>query len=163
MTLYHFVVTVHVLAAVLWLGGMFFIAIVGAPVLRRLEPVTRAELFRQLGERFRRAGWVAIAVLLITGLANLAFRGVLTLDALGDGAFWRTKYGSALAWKLGAVAVMLNIQAWHDFVLGPRAGRLTPGSPEALRTRRQAAWLARISAVVALVLVWAAVRLARGG
>ena len=38
MTLYNLVVTLHVLAALFWLGGMFFLALVGAPVLRAVEP-----------------------------------------------------------------------------------------------------------------------------
>ena len=36
--LYWLSVTVHVLAAMLWLGGTFFLAAVGAPVLRKVEP-----------------------------------------------------------------------------------------------------------------------------
>jgi putative copper export protein len=96
-------------------------------------------------------------------VANLAFRGVLDVEVLTDRAFWQTRYGHALAWKLSAVGIMLALQAWHDFVVGPRAGRLTAGSAEAQRVRRRAAMLARISALVGLVLLWAAVRLARGG
>lgn len=51
----------------LWLGGMFFLGVVGAPVLRSVQPDSpRAELLRRLGERFRSVGWVAIAILLVT-------------------------------------------------------------------------------------------------
>lgn len=161
-TAYWINVTVHVLAAMLWLGGMFFLAAVGAPVLRDVEPPSlRAELFRRLGERFRGVGWAAIGVLVLTGVLNLHFRGFLRL--MDDGAFWASRYGHALAWKLASVAAMIAISAVHDFVLGPAASRLTPGSPSALRARRRAAWLARINAIVGLVLVIAAVRLARGG
>ena len=38
MSLHHLSVPLHVLAALLWLGGMFFLAALGAPVLRRVEP-----------------------------------------------------------------------------------------------------------------------------
>jgi putative copper export protein len=161
--MYVIVVTIHVFAAMLWLGGMFFLALVGAPVLRQVDAAQRAELFRRLGERFRLIGWIAIGVLIVTGVANLAFRGVLDVEVLTDQAFWQTRYGHALAWKLGAVGIMLALQAWHDFVVGPRAGQLTAGSVEAQRVRGRAAMLARISALVGLVLLWAAVRLARGG
>jgi putative copper export protein len=37
-TPYYINVTIHVLAAMLWLGGMFFLGAVGAPVLRTIEP-----------------------------------------------------------------------------------------------------------------------------
>jgi len=162
--LYQLNVTLHVLAALFWLGGMFFLAVVGAPVLRKVEPpALRAELFRKLGEGFRVAGWVSIGILLLTGVGNLHFRGLLDADVLGSAAFWSQRYGRTLLWKLLAVAVMIGVSAVHDFWLGPKAGELTPGSPEALRARRAAAWLARINAVVGIVLVFVAVRLARGG
>ena len=164
-TLYFASVTVHVLAAMLWLGGMFFLGVVGAPVLRAIEPpALRQRLFQQLGLRFRRAGWWAIAVLLATGVANLHLRGWLRWDGLlGAPAFWRTSVGHALAAKLAAVLVMLVVSAVHDFVLGPAAGRAPSGSSAAAALRRRAAWLARINALVGVALVVAAVRLARAG
>lgn len=164
MSLYYLNVTIHVLAALLWLGGMFFFAAVGAPVLRKIEPPElRARLFRRLGERFRAVGWVAIAVLLVTGVLNLHFRGLLSASALTSGGFWSSRYGMALGWKLGSVAAMLAVQAVHDFAVGPAASRLPAGSPEMLVARRRAALLARVSAVLGIVVVIAAVRLARGG
>jgi uncharacterized membrane protein len=55
---YFIAVTLHVLAAVAWLGGMFFFAI-AAPVLRRIEDEdVRVALFDSLGRRFRLVGWV---------------------------------------------------------------------------------------------------------
>ena len=49
-------VTVHVLAALFWLGGMLFLGLVGAPVLRAVEPpALRQRLFHDLGMRFRGA------------------------------------------------------------------------------------------------------------
>jgi len=164
MSLYYVSVTVHVLAALLWLGGMFFLGAVGAPVLRAVEPpALRAELFARLGERFRVVGWAAIGVLVVTGTINLGYRGLLSGGVLLDPDFWGTRYGVALGWKVATVVVMIGASAVHDFVLGPAAGRLTPGTPSALSMRRRAAWLARVNAAVGVVLVIAAVRLARGG
>jgi copper resistance protein D len=164
LSVYYVNITLHLLAALLWLGGMFFLAVVGAPVLRNVEPPElRAALFRQLGERFRTVGWVAIAVLLVTGVLNLHFRHMLSAATLGSSAFWSSRYGVALAWKLGAVAAMLLVQAVHDFQVGPAASRLPAGSPGMLATRRRAALLARLSAVFGIIVVIAAVRLARGG
>lgn len=165
MSSWHYLtVGLHVLAAVLWLGGMFFLAVVGAPVLRRVEPpALRAQLFRQLGMQFRWVGWVAIGVLLMTGILNLHFRGLLAADVLLSAPFWKSGYGSALAVKLTSVAVMLGLSAAHDFVLGPAASQAAPDSPHARALRRRSAWVARVNVVVGLVLLAAAVRLARGG
>ena len=162
--LYWVSVTLHVLAALLWLGGMFFLAAVGAPVLRRIEPPTlRAELFRVLGEQFRRVGGVAIAVLVFTGVGNLYYRGLLHGSVLGNPQFWASRWGHALAWKLGCVVVMIALSAVHDFWIGPAVARQPAGSDGARRYRRGAAWIARVEAIVGIVLVVAAVRLARGG
>ncbi len=163
--LYYLSVTLHLLAAFFWLGGMLFLAAVGAPVLRQVEPAElRQRLFHLLGMRLRPPGWAAIITLLVTGVVNLHYRGWLQWDGLlGTAAFWTTPLGKALAVKLVTVAVMVGTSAWHDFVLGPRAGLATPGSPEALALRRQTALLGRVAAIVGLVLIVAAVRVARGG
>jgi uncharacterized membrane protein len=164
MSLYIINVTLHVFAALIWLGGMFFLALVGAPALRTVEPPPlRAQLFKVVGERFRTVGWICIIVLLITGLLNLRFRGFLSWDMLGSANFWSTLYGKTLAVKLLAVTGMLIIQTVHDFFHGPAASRAAPGSEEALRMRRAAALMARVSAILGIIVVLAAVRLARPG
>lgn len=157
-------VTIHVLAAMFWLGGMFFLGLIGAPVLRAVEPASlRQRLFSELGLRFRSAGWIAIAVLLFTGVLNLWFRGWLRWDGfLGASAFWATATGRVLALKLLAVTTMVIIAAVHDFALGPAASREAAGSEAAFAARRRAAWLARVNALVGILLLVAAVRLARG-
>jgi len=163
MSLYYLNVSIHLLAALLWLGGMFFLAAVGAPVLRKVEPAAlRAQLFTVLGNQFRLVGWIAIGVLILTGIGNLHFRGLLRWDLWSNTAFWSSGYGAALAWKLAAVATMVVASGLHDFLWGPAASRMTPGSAEAMAMRRRAAWLARLNAVVGIVLVLAAVRLSRG-
>ncbi len=129
MSLYYINVSVHRLAAFLWLGDMFFLAVVGAPVLRRVEPPTlRRELFSRIGVQFRLVGWIAISVLLLTGVGNLYLRGLLTSGVLGSAGFWSSSYGKTLAVKLSAVLVLLVVQAVYDFIYGPRSGRLDPAA-----------------------------------
>ncbi|MES1259661.1 MAG: CopD family protein, partial [Gemmatimonadota bacterium] len=164
-TTFYFVnITIHVLVAIFWLGGMFFFALVGAPALRAVEPAAlRQRLFHQIGLRARKAGWWAIAVLLVTGTLNLYLRGMLQWDGLlGTAAFWAGPFGHSLAIKLGAVLCMLIVSITHDFIVGPAAGRAAAGSAEAVALRRRAALLARINAILGLIIVIAAVQLARG-
>lgn len=164
MPYYYLNVTIHVLAALIWLGGMFFLALVGAPVLRAVEPpALRQALFDQLGRRFRSVGWMALGVLLVTGVLNLHFRGMLHWQAVwANAAFWRSTWGIALAIKLSAVLVMLVVEGYHDWVLGPRAGQMIAGLPEAAAFRRRASMYARIAALCGLIIVMSAVRLTRG-
>ena len=160
-TVYLACVTLHVLAAMFWVGGMLFLAVVGAPALRGFEPALRRELFTRLGRGFRVAGWVAIAVAILTGTGALYYRR--WLGVMDDASFWRTSTGHALAAKLAAVAVMIGASAWHDFVLGPRTERAEPGSNAALRMRAGAVRTARLAVLAALLAVVAAVRLVRAG
>lgn len=151
------------LAALLWLGGMFFFALVGAPVIRKVQSAElRTQLFRQLGEQFRVIGWISIATLLVTGALNLHFRGFLSHSVLTSDSFWQTRFGVALMWKLVAVTMMLIVQAIHDFSVGPAASRAQPGTPDAIALRKRASLLGRASALIGIVVVLAAVKLARG-
>lgn len=162
MNLYLINVFVHVLAVVVWLGGMFFFVLVGAPVLRQIPSAElRARLFAELGRRFRTVGWFAIATLMVSGLLNLHFRGILSPQLLMDSDFWATRYGGTLRIKLVAVMTMLIIQAFHDFIHGPAASTAPQGTPVAARLRRRAALLARLNAILGLIVVFLAIRLAR--
>ena len=72
---YYAVVALHVLAALVWLGGMVFFAL-AAPELRRVgDDEMRARLFDGLGRRFRLVGWICVSLLLVTGVEQLRLRG----------------------------------------------------------------------------------------
>ena len=125
------------LAAITWIGGMLFIALVLVPAARRLEDqALRARLVQTTGLRFRTVGWVAIGVLVVTGLLNLWMHPVLLSS-------------TRFHWKLGLVVLALILSAFHDFVLGPRAG--ARGADPSARVR--ASWIARINVLVVLVIV----------
>jgi putative copper resistance protein D len=160
---YFITVTVHVLAALVWLGGMLVFALI-APLLRAIpDDSLRAGLFDALGRRFRAVGWVCIVALLASGVGQLQMRGWWGFDVWGSREFLTTPLGISLVAKLALVFVMVAIQAIHDFWLGPKAGRALVGSLEARALRRRAAHLARANAFLGLVLVYVAVRLGRGG
>jgi putative copper resistance protein D len=127
----------HVLAAITWIGGMLFIALVLVPVVRRLSDTSlRTRLVHEVGLRFRTVGWIALGFLLASGLVNL----------------WSRPYLLSITrfqWKLGLVLLALVLSVVHDFVLGPRAG--APGADPALRVR--ASWIARVNVLVVLIVV----------
>jgi copper resistance protein D len=158
--LYLVSVWLHIAAAAAWLGSLVFVAAVLVPVLRRGDPQVRAQLFRDSGPALSRLGWGSFALLLVTGLGNLAGRGFELDDATGR--LWWGPFGHALAWKLALFAVVLTLSFWHDFRLGPRAAAAAPGSPEAVRLRRAAAWMGRLNLALALVIVFFAVMMVRG-
>ena len=163
MSLYYIILTIHILAAMTWIGGMIFLSLVATPAFRGLEPQMRARLFTAVGRRFRWVGWACIAILVSTGLMNLAQYGVGPGDLL-DASFWSIQFGSRLALKLTLVATMLLLSALHDFVLGPRSTALSRSAADPQRAasfRRRVSWLARLSLVLGVLVVWTAVGLTR--
>lgn len=164
-TLYLFSVWLHIIAAIVWIGGMVFLALVVVPVLRRPEHRRiMVALMSETGKRFRVVGWVCLGTLLLTGVANLTSHGVRWVD-IGSGQFFVGDFGHTLGGKLVLVGLVLVLSVLHDFFIGPRAtevGRTAPGSADALRLRRQASWLGRINLLLALMIVVLAVVLVRG-
>ncbi len=128
----------HVTAVVTWLGGMLFVALVLVPVTRRVgDPRLRVDLISQTGKRFRAVGWIALAFLVATGLFMLVRNPWL----------WRV---AAFQLKIVLVILALGLSALHDFILGPRVGRLPP---EARAPRRRVSWIARINVLIVLTIV----------
>ena len=60
-------VALHVLAALIWVGGLFFILLILRPASIRIEPPQRFRLFAKVFSRYFPWVWGAIAPLLITG------------------------------------------------------------------------------------------------
>jgi uncharacterized membrane protein len=64
-------VGLHALAAVIWVGGMFFAYMVLRPSAGRLEPPARLALWQRVFSRFFLWVWASIIILLISGYAML--------------------------------------------------------------------------------------------
>jgi uncharacterized membrane protein len=141
-------VWIHVIAAAAWVGSMIFFAAVAVPVVKREELRTVApKLIAALGARYRVFGWVALGVLVVTGIVNLVSRGI-GWAVLRDGAFWSTSFGRALAYKLALVGVVLVMTVAHE--------------ASAMRTRRAASWLGRAVLLASLAILYFATALVRG-
>lgn len=67
-------VALHALAAVVWVGGMFFAYIVLRPAAGPLETPARLSLWQRVFSRFFPWVWASIAVLLFSGYAILFLR-----------------------------------------------------------------------------------------
>lgn len=164
--MYQWVVFVHLVAALVWIGGMLFVAFVLVPVLRREPSHLRTALLDRVGRRFRSVGWLALGILLVTGVWNLRNRG-LPWDIILSGDLFAGRFGRILLVKLLLVLMTLVLSGVHDWVLGPASTRLAQqDSPDvqarAERLRRGASWVARLNALVALAIVFLAVALVRG-
>ena len=163
--LYLISVWLHLLSVIIWLGGMFFLAIAIVPLLRQpAYQMFRYAMLSWMGFRFRWIGWVCLLLLLITGLINLAYRGY-GWDDLFNGQLWQGSFGHVLGLKLLLVSMIFGLSAVHDFFIGPQATVLVqtqPGSEKALRLRKQASWIGRINLLVALAVTALGAILVRG-
>ena len=68
VNVWDWVEAVHVLCAVLWVGGMFFAYVVLRPSLSVLEPIQRIALHTQVFRRFFLVIWHAMPLILISGI-----------------------------------------------------------------------------------------------
>jgi uncharacterized membrane protein len=71
-----FLLFIHVVAVVVWVGGMFFAYQCLRPVAAELlDPPVRLRLWRRVFARFFGWVWTSVALILISGLVNFAFVG----------------------------------------------------------------------------------------
>jgi putative copper export protein len=89
----------HVLAAALWVGGQFTVAAL-LPVLR----AAGADVPRAAARQFGRVAWVAFAVLIVTGIWNIAAAN----DTNANG------YQTTLGIKMAFVALSGLAAWWHQ-------------------------------------------------
>lgn len=150
-------VSLHLLAAVMWIGGMLFLSVVFAPLVRNGNPMFPA-VFRAAAQRFRPVVWTAMAVLVMTGLVLVHQRGV----SLADLAHWP----KVLQIKIGLVGVLFLLTFAHSLLSGSRVGQIkdlsdsrrTMSQLVLLQTSQQ---LPRFALLVALGVLVTAVVLAR--
>ncbi|HEY7398318.1 MAG TPA: DUF4149 domain-containing protein [Gaiellaceae bacterium] len=117
-------VTVHLLAAAVWVGGSTALVFVGVPVLRTLEGPERGRAMRELGLRWRPLGYGALLVAALTGIA-LAAREWETGPAFQI-VFWL---------KVSLAVCLVGASYLHNFVIGPRLqAEIREGRPA--RSRR---------------------------
>ena len=102
-------VTVHLLAAAVWVGGSTALIFVGVPAIRTLEHDPRGRAMKELGLRWRPLGYGALGVAAITGLVLAAREW--QHDTAFQIVFWV---------KVVLFLCLLVASYFHNFVLGPR-------------------------------------------
>lgn len=137
-----FVQWIHLVAAVVGLGGMGFLLLILIPSLGVLNPEQREQFSKAVAARFRWASWSAITLLLLSGLYNVRRY------------YWEEPWDRA--WKFLALKIFLSF-ALFAIVLGFTIPlRLF----EPLRTRRRT-WLL-VAFIIGLVVVLISAYLRRG-
>ena len=161
-----FVLWIHVIAAVTWVGGNLILAMVIVPHFRQsLPPVQRIKLLTQIGKRFEPVVWGCIGVLFFTGIVNIFFSVDLTSASPISDAFMRT-----LLIKIGLFFVLIILTVLHSMIFAPRLAAaiedldptLEELPPEIKPLRSQLSIVSSLMGVVSLLILLAAVALRMG-
>jgi uncharacterized membrane protein len=107
--LYWVCISLHLLAASIWLGHMFVWSLIVGPAIKRVEPPATAEFLRARSLFLGGLGWPALVVLIVTGLYLLSVRGISPVDLVTGAA--HAAAGWALTLKLVLVLFMIVYQA----------------------------------------------------
>jgi uncharacterized membrane protein len=109
MTVYAGLKALHLLCAVLWVGGMFFAYVVLRPSLAAIEAPQRMLLHTQVFRKFFLVIWHVMPLILITGFAMLDFRG-----GLAD-APWQIHAMMGLGLLMAAVFLAIFFGPYRQF------------------------------------------------
>jgi uncharacterized membrane protein len=131
---------IHLMAAVVGLGGMGFILLILIPSLGVLNPEQRETLFKAVAVRFRWISWSAIGLLLISGLYNIRQY------------YWEVTWGKS--WMFLTVKIVLAF-ALFGIVL---ALTLPFGIFDRMRSRRRSWLIAAFALGVVVTLLSAYLR-----
>ena len=127
---------VHLMSAMVWVGGTIVLVFVGVPAIRKLEGEARATAMKALGRRWRPLGWSAMGVAILSGLWLTHLHGGL------DSAALSTDFDRTLILKSVLVVFLVIGALTHDYVLGPRLQReMRAGELQAPATRRRLIWV----------------------
>ena len=161
-----FVLWIHVIAAVTWVGGNLILAMVIVPHFRQsLPPIQRIKLLTQIGKRFEPVVWGCIGVLFFTGIVNIFFSVDITSPSPISDAFMRT-----LLIKILLFFVLIILTVLHSMIFAPRlAAAIEDLDPtleelpaEIKPLRSQMSIISSLMGVVSLLILLAAVALRMG-
>ena len=148
----------HVMSAIIWVGGTIFASLVLQPILaKNLPPQQRMPLYHLMGNRFKVIQTVCLLTLIATGSFKLwPFRHQPEAFA--------SFYGHVLEIKLTLVALVTLLTYLHSYVWGPRLTALaqSPGSPEFAAVLRKLYVWGRINLVLIVAVVFCAALLRFG-
>ncbi|NCS73499.1 MAG: hypothetical protein GW783_05165 [Deltaproteobacteria bacterium] len=124
------VYALHLLAAIVWVGGMFFAHLVLRPAAMELEPAQRLALWLRVFDRFFRWVWAAIVVLPLSGYALIG--GLGGMGAVG----WAVHVMQAAGWVMIALFLHLAFAPYRRMGAALAAGDLQGAAAQQATIRR---------------------------
>ncbi len=109
MTIYAGLKALHLLCAVLWVGGMFFAYVVLRPSLAAIEATPRMLVHTQVFRRFFLVVWHAMPLILITGAVMIYLTGGMA------GAPWEVHAMIGLGILMSAIFLAIVLGPYRQF------------------------------------------------
>lgn len=132
----------HIVAAILWIGGLLFLLLVLRPALASLPGPAALGVMRRVLERFLRLVWICAAALVLTGYA-----GVFLMFGGFASAGLHIRIMHATGMTMVVLFLLLWIGPWRQFRRHFDAGDLEAAT-KALRSIRQ---IATINLILGLI------------
>ncbi len=136
----------HMLATVVWLGGLAALALFVLPTMRRsLNPKDFANSLSALNQRLDPLGWFCLGLLVFTGLlqmdSNPNYEGLLTLSNL---------WSQAICLKHIAFIGMIGVSAYLTWGVAPALRRAALRRAKGKGEKEDQVWLQRFQRLIAL-------------
>jgi len=151
---YYISVWLHIIGVAFWIGGMLFLPLVLLPGIK--DHPDRKKLLLATGLKFRFYGYIVLAMLFITGLLNIYYRGI----SFSLQFFFESKYGSLVSLKILLFITMIILSIFHDLVFGRKAVEEQMADDPALKLI--ARWTGRLLLLISIVMAYIGVVLSRG-
>lgn len=119
MTIYAGVKALHLLCAVLWVGGMFFAYVVLRPSMAAIEAPQRMLLHTRVFGKFFLVIWHAMPVILLSGFAMLGLRWDMAT------APWQINAMMGLGLLMSAVFLVIFFGPYRQFRRTTDRNRMT--------------------------------------
>jgi len=152
---YYISVWLHILGATFWIGGMLFLPLVLLPSIKNNHE--RTQLLMATGLKFRFYGYIVLALMFITGVMNMGFKGI----QFSWRFFNETHYGRLVVLKVILFLSLVLISLTHDLIAGRNFLRHMQ-KEESSKVRLIARWTGRILLLISLIMAYIGVLLSRG-
>ncbi len=148
---------IHIVAVTIWLGPQFFMFLVTVPAVRLIEDAqVRLRVMRLITTRFSRLAWIAMAVIVLSGISN-AFQEA---DENPDAFDPDNRYFYIFTTKMVLVGLAILFTALHTKVIGPRLlqmqEEMVSDNAEVGRLRRTSIILSSLGLLFSVAVVFAA-------
>lgn len=152
----------HILSAMVWLGGMIFYVIVIMPVIRNQKVKEQKLTLLQLTAlQFRKISYPLFVLFLISGFGILFTKGYLQAGQFIS--FFTTNLGLMFLSKLGLFLLLFLFSIYHDFVSGPKTFFFLENDlVQYERYRRVSAFFGRLNLLLSLCIAILGVFVSRG-